>query len=129
MADLKRVLYVEDDPDIREIASLALCDVGGLELLACESGARALREVDGFAPQLILLDVMMPEMDGPQTLQALRDQGSVTDQTAVAFMTAKVHPEELARYRDLGVSEVISKPFDPMSLANNVRTVWERFNG
>lgn len=128
MAELKRVLYVEDDPDIREIASMALVDVGGLELLACESGAEALRAVDDFSPQMILLDVMMPEMNGPQTLAALKEQGSVSDHTAVAFMTAKVHPEELARYKEIGVKEVIAKPFDPMLLADQLRAFWGRFN-
>jgi CheY-like chemotaxis protein len=125
---LQTVLYVEDDPDIREIATLALVDVGGLTLNVCDSGKRALQEVDAFGPQMVLLDVMMPEMDGPETLRALREQGSITPNTAVAFMTAKVHPEELARYRELGVTDVISKPFDPMTLADELRAIWLRFN-
>ncbi|MFT6466638.1 response regulator [Halopseudomonas sp.] len=129
MSSLERVLYVEDDPDIREIATLALSDVGGLDVHVCESGERALKEIDAFAPQLILLDVMMPDMDGPETLQALRGQGSVTVKTAVAFMTAKVHPDEVARYKALGVETVISKPFDPMTLADEVRRIWAHFNG
>lgn len=128
MGELKRVLYVEDDPDIREIASLALQDVGGLEILICESGKTALSTIDEFSPQLILLDVMMPEMDGPETLLALRAQGSVTETTIVAFMTAKVHPEELSRYKQLGITEVISKPFNPMTLADELRTIWKRFD-
>lgn len=128
MKALQNVMYVEDDPDIREIATLALRDVGGLNVLVCESGELALQEVDGFAPQLILLDVMMPGMDGPETLAALRHRGSITEATAVAFMTAKVHPEELERYQKLGITEVISKPFDPMTLADDVRTIWIHFN-
>lgn len=128
MKTLQRVMYVEDDPDIREIATLALKDIGGLEIQICESGKQALSEVDNFAPQLILLDVMMPEMDGPETLTALRHQGSVNEATAIAFITAKVHPEELDHYRKNGVSEVICKPFDPMTLADDIRAVWARFN-
>jgi DNA-binding response OmpR family regulator len=128
MIALQNVMYVEDDPDIREIATLALQDVGGLTVRVCDSGQRALKEVDGFAPQLILLDVMMPDRDGPETLAALRLQGSVSGKTAVAFMTAKVHPEELARYKELGVADVICKPFDAMTLADNVRAIWLRFN-
>ncbi|MEH6354584.1 MAG: response regulator [Marinobacter sp.] len=128
MTDLKNVMIVEDDPDIREIVTLALRGVGGLTVKACDSGRLALKEVDGFAPQLILLDVMMPDMDGPETLAALRLQGSVSGETAVAFMTATVHPSELARYRELGVTEVISKPFDPMTLADDARAIWRRFN-
>jgi CheY-like chemotaxis protein len=128
MNDLQNVMYVEADPDIREIATLALKDVGGFTVKVCSSGQLALREVDGFAPQLILLDVMMPGMDGPETLEALRRKGSITEATAVAFMTAKVHPEELARYRTLGITDVISKPFDPMTLADDLRTIWAHFN-
>lgn len=128
MKPLQKVLCVEDDPDIREIIQLALVDVGGLTVIACESGQRALVEVDHFEPQLIVLDVMMPGMDGPETLNALREQGSVSESTALAFMTAKVHPEELERYRELGVVNVIPKPFDPMTLADQLRAIWSRFD-
>lgn len=128
MKPLQRVLCVEDDPDIREIIQLALVDVGGLTIKACESGRRALEAVDQFDPQLIVLDVMMPGMDGPETLNALREQGSVSESTALAFMTAKVHPEELERYRELGVVNVIPKPFDPMTLADQLRAIWSQFD-
>lgn len=128
MKPLQKVLCVEDDPDIREIIQLALVDVGGLSVIACESGQRALAEVDQFKPQLIVLDVMMPGMDGPETLHALREQGSVRESTALAFMTAKVHPEELERYRELGVVNVIPKPFDPMTLADQLRAIWSQFD-
>jgi len=128
MPPLEKVMYIEDDPDIREIATLALRDVGGLKVLVCESGQAALGNIDEFGPQLLLLDVMMPEMDGPATLEALRQQGSITAETAVAFMTAKVHPEELDRYRSLGVTHVVQKPFDPMRLADEVRAIWEQTN-
>jgi Response regulator containing CheY-like receiver, AAA-type ATPase, and DNA-binding domains len=83
MSVLDKVLYVEDDPDIREIATLALEDVGGLTLKTCESGERALQEVEEFKPQLILLDVMMPNMDGPETLTAMRERGFVDDSVPV----------------------------------------------
>ncbi len=125
MSVLQKVLYVEDDVDIREIATIALQDIGGLTVEVCESGAQALNVIDDFAPQLVLLDVMMPDMTGPETLVALRQQGSVTDATVVAFMTAKVHPEELERYYELGVTNIISKPFDPMTLADDVRAIWD----
>lgn len=124
MSVLQKVLYVEDDVDIREIATIALQDIGGLTVEVCESGAQALNVIDDFVPQLVLLDVMMPDMTGPETLVALRQQGSVTDATVVAFMTAKVHPEELERYYELGVTNIISKPFDPMTLADDVRAIW-----
>lgn len=125
MSALQKVLYVEDDVDIREIATIALQDIGGLTVAVCESGAQALNVIDDFVPQFVLLDVMMPDMTGPETLAALRQQGSVTEATVVAFMTAKVHPEELERYYELGVTNIISKPFDPMTLADDVRTIWD----
>ncbi|SFB79529.1 Response regulator receiver domain-containing protein [Marinospirillum celere] len=129
MTSLEKILYVEDDQDIREISSIALQDIGGFNLKICESGAKALEEVDDFLPQLILLDVMMPGMDGPTTLEALRNQGSVSSATVVVFMTAKVHSEDLQRYREIGVNHVISKPFDPMTLADKIREIWSKHHG
>ncbi len=123
---LEKLLYVEDDPDIREIATLALHDIGGFDVCVCESGAQALSAIDEFAPQLLILDVMMPEMDGPDTLMALRQQGSATPDMAVMFMTAKVQPDEVERYRALGAMDVIAKPFDPMTLADDIRAIWQR---
>ncbi|MDR5885331.1 response regulator [Vreelandella janggokensis] len=129
MDRLERVMYVEDDPDIREIASMSLGDVGGLTVKVCESGELALSEAEAFAPQMILLDVMMPGMDGPRTLLELKRQGLVGESVAVAFMTAKVHPDEVARYKEIGATDVIAKPFDPMTLADDVRAIWTAFHG
>lgn len=128
MSNLERVIYVEDDPDIREIATLALGDIGGFTLKTCESGEEALREIPAFDPQVILLDVMMPNMDGTETLTALREQSSIKESTLVIFITAKVHPEELERYKTMGVEHVISKPFDPMALADDIRGIWDQFD-
>jgi len=115
-----RVLYVEDDPDIRAIAELALRDVGGLDATLCAGGQDAVAIVDQIRPQLVLLDVMMPGMDGPETLQALR-QHSCMDSVPVIFMTARLQPEEIEEYLSLGVIGVIPKPFDPMTLADQIR--------
>src|SRR5687767_3643058 len=97
---LNRILYVEDDADIQEIASMALTAIGGFTLEACSSGAAAVSAAPAFAPDLILLDVMMPNMDGPTTLQELRRLPQTAD-TPVIFMTAKVQPHEVARYKEL----------------------------
>ena len=123
MSELQRVLYVEDDPDIRTIATLALETVGGLQLRACASGSEALEVAPGFAPQLLLLDVMMPGMDGPATLGKLRELPG-TANTPVVFMTAKVQASEREAYQALGAIGVITKPFDPMALAAEVRRLW-----
>jgi CheY-like chemotaxis protein len=122
---LERVLYVEDDPDIRAVGTFALEGVGGLTVRSCASGDEAVAAAAAFSPQLILLDVMMPGMDGPATLQALRALDA-TSATPVVFMTAKVQPKELALYLEMGVVEAIPKPFDPMTLAAVIRSIYER---
>lgn len=128
MSTLNRILYVEDEPDIRAVARVALEMVGGFTVRICESGEEALREAAGFGPDLLLLDVMMPGIDGPTTLKGLRQQAPLADVPAV-FMTAKVQPAEVAQYKSLGALDVIAKPFDPMTLATQVRTIWEQRGG
>jgi len=125
MSDLQKILYVEDEPDIREVAQLALAAVGGFQMEVCASGEEALARVEAFAPDLILLDVMMPGMDGPTTLSRLRERAELAD-IPVIFMTAKVQPQEVAQFRSLGAIDVIPKPFDPMHLAEQVREIWRR---
>ena len=124
-APLKKVMLVEDDGDIRTVAAMSLEMVGGLEVLACESGEAALAAFAGFAPQLVLLDVMMPGMNGPEVLTKLRTLPAGA-QVPVAFMTAKVQPDERRALTALGVIEVIAKPFDPMTLPDQVKALWER---
>ncbi len=124
MGTLTRILYVEDEPDIQAVAKLALEMVGGYTVKICSSGEEALREAVAFAPDMILLDVMMPGMDGPSTLKALRELSALAN-TPVAFMTAKVQPQEVAQYKAIGARDVIAKPFDPMNLASQVRAIWE----
>lgn len=128
MAELKRILHVEDDRSIQAVAKLALETLGGFEVLSCLSGQEALDQVQGFNPDFILLDVMMPGMDGPATLSKLRELVDI-EQVPVAFMTAKVQPQEIEQYRQLGAREVIVKPFDPMTLAAQVRSIWSRMHG
>lgn len=124
MAEIKKILYVEDEPDIRTIAEIALRDIGGFILETCSSGAQALEKAEAFVPDLILLDVMMPGMDGPETLKALRKM-EITAGTPAIFMTAKVQPQEIEQYKSLGAIEVIAKPFDPVNLAQQIRTIME----
>ncbi|WP_427913060.1 response regulator [Ramlibacter sp. MMS24-I3-19] len=128
MNALERVLYVEDDSDIRTIASMALEAMGGLTLQACASGAEALAVAEAFAPQLLLLDVMMPGMDGPTTLGRLRELAALRD-VPVIFMTAKVQASEVEQYRELGALGVITKPFDPMALPGQVQALWQQRAG
>ena len=126
MRELKLVLYVEDDPDIQMVAQMALEVVGGLKLRVCSSGKEALQaSASAVTPDLILLDVMMPDMDGPATLAELRKLPA-TAAVPVIFMTAKVQAAEVTYYKSIGAIGVIAKPFDPMLLAEQVRTLWQQ---
>jgi CheY-like chemotaxis protein len=121
---LERILYVEDQPDIQTVAKFALEAVGGFTVELCSSGAEALEKAPAFAPELILLDVMMPGMDGPTTLRALRELEAVVT-TPVIFVTAKIQAEEVEAFKALGVLDVIRKPFDPMTLSEEVLSIWK----
>jgi two-component system OmpR family response regulator len=125
---LERILYAEDEPDIQAVAKLALEMVGGFKVLICGNGSETLAQVAGFAPDLILLDVMMPGMDGPTTLKNLR-ANPATASIPVIFLTAKVQAAEVAHYQQLGALNAIAKPFDPMTLATQVRQIWEQRHG
>lgn len=124
MSGLQRILHAEDDPSIQAVVKVALEMIGGYQVLACSSGQEALQQVAGFDPQMILLDVMMPGMDGPETLSRLRGLIDLNE-VPVVFMTAKVQSEEIDELRRLGAHEVIVKPFDPMQLAMRIRGIWE----
>lgn len=121
---LEKILYIEDEPDIQAVARLALEHLGGFVVELCASGQEALEKFPLFKPDMVLLDVMMPGMDGPTTLRALRGLPDGA-RTPVVFMTAKVQPQEIAQYKQLGAIDVIPKPFDPMALAERVRAIWD----
>lgn len=125
---LERILYVEDEPDIQAVARVALELLGGFEIQVCSHGLEALQQVRDFAPDLVLLDVMMPGMDGPATLQRLRADPA-TAHIPVIFLTAKVQESEVALYQAMGALNVIAKPFDPMTLGDQVRRIWSEAHG
>jgi CheY-like chemotaxis protein len=125
---LARILYVEDEPDIRMVAQMALEAVGGFTVIACASGSEALAAAPSAEADLLLLDVMMPGMDGPSTLKALRALPA-TATTPVIFMTAKVQAAEVAQYMALGAVDVIHKPFDPMELSAQIGRIWDLKGG
>lgn len=122
MANLQRILYVEDEPDIQTIAQIALESIGGFTVETCSSGLEAIDKATDFAPDLILLDVMMPNMDGPATFQELRKLPN-TAKTPAIFMTARVQPDEVDRYIESGAVGVIAKPFDPVTLSDQIRAI------
>ena len=124
---LQRILLVEDDPDIQTVGRIALEMVGGFTVGICNDGEDCLARAPEFVPDLILLDVMMPGMDGPHTLKALRTFSSLAH-TPVVFMTAKVQTHEVEHYQSLGAIDVIAKPFDPMTLATTIQELWTQYH-
>ncbi|MEW9919239.1 response regulator [Marimonas sp. MJW-29] len=117
-----KLLHVEDDADIREIAEMSLSLSGEFEVTQCVSGEDALAQVKDFTPDVILLDMMMPGLTGRQTLEEMRKMPHLADVPAI-FMTARAQAAELDELRDAGAADVISKPFDPMSLADQIKAV------
>jgi CheY-like chemotaxis protein len=115
-----RVLHVDDEPDIREVVALSLSLDPDFNVRGCSCGGDALATAADWRPDLILLDVMMPVMDGPTTLAHLRQRSSTAD-IPVVFMTARAQPRELEHFVSLGAEGVIAKPFDPMTLSAAVR--------
>jgi DNA-binding response OmpR family regulator len=122
---LKTILHIEDEPDIREVVRLALEEIGGFEVESCESGEDGLAKAQEFQPDLILLDVMMPGMDGPMTLRELRKIPEFGE-TPVIFMTAKVQTHEIEEYAGMGAIGVLTKPFDPSTISKEIRALWRR---
>ena len=125
---MRDVLLVDDEPDIRTIGKMSLTRVGKFDVRTAASGAEALKLVAERKPDVIILDVMMPEMDGPTTLAALRAESS-TVSIPVILMTAKVLATEIEHWRSIGAAGVIRKPFDPMTLASEVRTIVAEWSG
>jgi CheY-like chemotaxis protein len=115
-----RILHVDDESDIREVVEIALGLDPEFSTRSCASGEEALVAAAEWSPDVILLDVMMPVMDGPATLARLRENPE-TAGIPVVFMTARAHSRELELLRSLGAAGVIPKPFDPMALALSVR--------
>ena len=115
-----RILYIDDEADIREIAQMALELDPAYAVRTARSGREGIAVAHDWVPALILLDVMMPELDGPTVLGLLRED-PVTSEIPIVFITARTQAQEVAHLRALGARGVIAKPFDPMALAGQVR--------
>lgn len=121
-----RILIIDDEDDIREIAAMSLETVAGWEVMVANSGAQGLTRAAMYKPDAILLDVMMPGMDGPTTFRELQ-KNPVTAKIPVLFLTAKVQATDRARFAGLGIQAVLVKPFDPLTLSVQIANVlgWE----
>jgi len=119
---MHRILIIDDEDDIREVAALSLETVAGWEVMVANSGAQGLVRASAYQPDAILLDVMMPGMDGPTTFRELR-KNPATAHIPVLLLTAKVQASDQRRFADLGVEAVLVKPFDPLTLSEQVAEV------
>ena len=124
---LKHILCVDDEIDILEIAKMSLESVGGYQVSTCRSGKEACDRASKINPDMIILDVMMPGLDGPTVYSKLKTMTNLKD-VPVVFMTAKVQPKEVASYIGLGATGVILKPFDPMQLPKEIENLWRSFH-
>jgi CheY-like chemotaxis protein len=128
MENFERIMCIEDDPDILLILDFSLRRMGGFSVCLCAGGREALNKVDEFRPQLVLLDVMMPEMSGPQTLSSLWELPTMRG-IPIVFMTAKAMQNEVEDLSVYGASGIIVKPFDTVTLPNDLRIYWEHGRG
>lgn len=120
---LERILHVDDDPDIQEIVRLALETMGDFNVETCGSGREALGRAAAFKPDLMLLDVIMPDVDGLELLEQLRALPGFAE-VPVMFMTSAAETADVGAYRRAGALEVIMKPFDHVTLADTIRECW-----
>ncbi|MDF1669970.1 MAG: response regulator [Roseovarius sp.] len=114
-----RLLHVDDDEDILEVALMSLEMSGKFEVRQCSSGQEAIGVASGYDPQVFLLDIMMPEMSGETTLRKLREIAGLEHVPAI-FMTARVQPNEIEKYKQFGVLDVIIKPFEAVELSDTI---------
>jgi len=128
MTELTKILYAEDELDIQIIVELAVQSTSNYDIKICNNGKELLNCVEEVRPDLILLDVMMPEMDGPTTFKNLQAKEK-TKNIPVIFMTAKAQAHELEIYKSSGVIGIITKPFDPMDLCSNIKKIWSEHSG
>ena len=115
----RRILIIDDEDDIREVAALSLETVAGWEVETASSGALGLARAIEYQPDAVLLDVMMPGMDGPTTFRELR-KNPATQKIPVLLLTAKVQSTDQRRFADLGVEAILFKPFDPLTLSSQI---------
>lgn len=125
---LQRILLADDEPDILEISKIALETVGGFEVSVCTSGTTLLERLTEFEPDLIIVDVLMPDMTGPEVLREVRRRPELNS-VPVVYLTGVIQEDELEELRGTGVADVILKPFDPMTLADRINGIWKGNNG
>ncbi|WP_419536437.1 response regulator [Endozoicomonas sp.] len=124
---LKTILYAEDDEDIRSIVEISLQNFSDLKLIVCNGGTDALKMADSGTPDMVLLDVMMPDVDGLTVLKSLKQREDYQN-VPIVLMTAKVQKYEVEQFKALGAVDVIVKPFDPLTLSNQLTAIWSQYH-
>lgn len=122
---LKKILYVEDDECIAKVTIMTLEELGQFEVHHCYDGKTAISEFSSFQPDLVLLDVMMPGMDGIEVFKKLKELKEDVD-LSVIFMTAKIQKQEQKLYLDMGAMGIVLKPYDPLVLCDQLNNIWEK---
>ena len=123
MKQLEKVMLIEDDPDIAVLAQIAIEEFGGIQFVHHSSGRDALPAIGADPPDLLLLDYRMPGMNGAEVMSAVRET-EAGRQLPIVFMTASLMPRHVERLRELGALDVLAKPFDPLTLAERLKTIW-----
>lgn len=124
MKNLK-ILYAEDEADVQTIVEISVWSTSKHEIKTCSNGKLLLECVEEYNPDLILLDIMMPEMDGPTTFKNLQSNPKTKD-IPVVFMTAKAQSHEIEMFKQTGVVGIITKPFEPLTLCKDIEKIWDR---
>lgn len=124
MKELKKILFAEDEPDVQTMVELIITTLSNNKIKICNNGKELLECVEDYKPDLIILDVMMPEMDGPTTFKFLKENEN-TNNVPVIFMTAKAQIHEIEALSSSGVIGIITKPFDPAELCSIIAKIWE----
>jgi two-component system OmpR family response regulator len=125
---LQRILIADDEPDILEISKIALETVGGFEVTVCSSGRMLLERLSEFEPDLIIVDVLMPDVTGPEILTEVRRKPELNS-VPVVFLTGVIQKDEIEQLKETGVADIILKPFDPMTLADRINNIWKGADG
>ncbi len=123
MPPLKKILYAEDETDIQTVVELTVQAMSNYKIKVCDNGQKLMDCVEDYQPDLVILDVMMPEMDGPTTFRHLKHNEKTQD-IPVIFMTAKAQAHEVSDFKECGVIGVITKPFDPIKLCEKITKIW-----
>lgn len=125
MKQLKKIIYAEDEKDIQTIVQMVIDSISNYEIKFCDNGVELLEQYEEYAPDLIMLDVMMPELDGISTFNELKKLDKAKD-IPVILITAKAQTHEVEEYLQQGLIGVITKPFDPMTICDTIQNIWEK---